>query len=65
MSCKLYTILITKSLFGLHGLLKKIKKINCGAGVHQEAFKASASIEPEAYLFNCTDPNAITERFKN
>ena len=28
---QLYTILITKSLFGLHGLLKKIKKINCEA----------------------------------
>ena len=27
-------------------------------------YKRQASVEPEAYLFNCTDPNAITEGFK-
>ena len=30
----------------------------------KEAFNASASIKPEAYLFNCTDPFAITEGLK-
>ena len=30
----------------------------------KDAFNASATIKPEAYLFNCTDPFAITEGLK-
>ena len=30
----------------------------------EEAFNASATVKPEAYLFNCTDPYAITEGIK-
>ena len=30
----------------------------------EDALNASAEIEPEAYLFNCTDPYAITEGIK-
>ena len=38
-------------------------KLRSGESI-KEAFEASASIEPDAYLFNCTDPYAITEGLK-
>ena len=38
-------------------------KLRSGESI-KEAFEASASVEPEAYLFNCTDPYAITEGLK-
>jgi S-methylmethionine-dependent homocysteine/selenocysteine methylase len=41
----------------------KKNKLRSGESI-QEAFNASTSIEPEAYLFNCTDPFAITEGIK-
>jgi S-methylmethionine-dependent homocysteine/selenocysteine methylase len=45
--------------------LKEDKKNQLRSGESiREAFNASASIEPEAYLFNCTDPFAITEGIK-
>ena len=45
--------------------LKEDKKNQLRSGESiKEAFKASASIKPEAYLFNCTDPFAITEGLK-
>ena len=49
----------------IHGRLKKIKKINCVAG--SQLRKHSTLLprsKPEAYLFNCTDPFAITEGLK-
>ncbi len=45
--------------------LKEDKKNQLRSGESiKEAFIASASIKPEAYLFNCTDPFAITEGLK-
>ena len=45
--------------------LKEDKKNQLRSGESiNEAFNASASIKPEAYLFNCTDPFAITEGLK-
>ena len=45
--------------------LKEDKKNQLRSGESiKEAFNASASIKPEAYLFNCTDPFAITEGLK-
>ena len=45
--------------------LKEDKKNQLRSGESiKEAFNASTSIKPEAYLFNCTDPFAITEGLK-
>jgi len=45
--------------------LKEDKKNQLRSGESiKEAFNASALIKPEAYLFNCTDPFAITEGLK-
>ena len=45
--------------------LKEDKKNQLRSGESiKEAFNASASIKPEAYLFNYTDPYAITEGLK-
>ena len=45
--------------------LKEDKKNRLRSGESiEEAFNASATIKPEAYLFNCTDPYAITEGIK-
>lgn len=45
--------------------LKEDKKNQLRSGESiKEAFNAAASIKPEAYLFNCTDPFAITEGLK-
>ncbi len=45
--------------------LKEDKKNQLRSGESiKEAFNASASIKPEAYLFNCTDPFAITVGLK-
>lgn len=45
--------------------LKEDKKNQLRSGeTIEDALNASAEIEPEAYLFNCTDPYAITEGIK-
>ena len=45
--------------------LKEDKKNQLRSGeTIKDALNASAEIEPEAYLFNCTDPYAITEGIK-
>ena len=45
--------------------LKEDKKNRLRSGESiEEAFNASATVKPEAYLFNCTDPYAITEGIK-
>ncbi len=45
--------------------LKEDKKNQLRSGeTIKDALNASAVIEPEAYLFNCTDPYAITEGIK-
>lgn len=45
--------------------LKEDKKNQLRSGeTIEDALNASADIEPEAYLFNCTDPYAITEGIK-
>jgi len=45
--------------------LKEDKKNRLRSGESiEEAFNASATVKPEAYLFNCTDPYAISEGIK-
>ena len=41
----------------------KKNRLRSGESI-EEAFNASATVKPEAYLFNCTDPYAISEGIK-